>query len=98
MEWEKTQCQLSEDMGCLAKVNLLEQKKRELGPKTVDYAFLGYAHNITTYRFLVIKSNTIEQNINTIMESRDASFFEDIFPMRAAGTTSLSENKSHTYV
>jgi hypothetical protein len=40
---------------CLAKVNLLEPKKRKLAPKTVDCSFLGYAHNNTTYRFLVIK-------------------------------------------
>jgi hypothetical protein len=31
------------------------------------------------------------------MESRDASFFEDIFPMRAVGSTSLSEN-NHTHM
>jgi hypothetical protein len=48
-------------------------------------------------RFLVIKSDTPEQDVNTIMESRDASFFEDIFPMRTVGSTSLSEN-NHTYV
>ena len=30
------------------------------------------------------------------MVSRDASFFEDIFPMRAAGSTSQSKNK-HTH-
>jgi hypothetical protein len=35
-----------------------------------------------TYRFLVIKSDTPEQDVNTIMELRDASFFEDIFSMR----------------
>jgi hypothetical protein len=81
--------------GCLAKVNLLKPKKRKLGPKTVDCAFLGYAHNSTAYRFLVIKSDTPEQNVNTIMESRDASFFKDIFPMRAVGSTLLSEN-NHT--
>ena len=84
--------------GCLAEVNLSEPKKRKLGPKTVDCLFLGYAHNSTTYRFLVVKSNTPEQNVNTIMESRDASFFEDIFPMRAAGSTSQSEDRhSHEH-
>ena len=32
------------------------------------------------------------------MESRDASFFEDIFPMRAAGSTSQSEDRhSHEH-
>ena len=54
--------------------------------------FLGYAHNSIAYRFLVVKSDTPKQNVNTIMESRDASFFEDIFPMKAAGSTSQREN------
>ena len=98
MEQKETQCQLLKTWGCLAEVNLSEPKKRKLGPKTVDCLFLGYAHNSTTYRFLVVKSNTPEQNVNTIMESRDASFFEDIFPMRAAGSTSQSEDRhSHEH-
>jgi hypothetical protein len=59
--------------------------------------FLGYVHNSMAYRFLVIKSDTLEQNVNTIMESRDASFFEDIFPMRSANNTSQSEN-NHTHI
>jgi hypothetical protein len=83
--------------GCLVKVNLLELKKRKLGPKIVDCSFLGYAHNSMAYRFLIIKSDTPEQDVNTIMESRDASFFEDIFPMSAAGSSSLSEN-NHTHM
>jgi hypothetical protein len=29
--------------GCLAKVNVSINKKRKLGPKTVDCVFLGYA-------------------------------------------------------
>jgi hypothetical protein len=77
--------------GCLAKVNLPKPKKRKLGPKTVDCALLGYARNNMTYRFLVVKSNTPEQNVNIIMESREASFFENIFPMRAS-STSYNEN------
>jgi hypothetical protein len=72
-------------------------KKRKLEPKTVDCAFLGYAHSSTAYRFLVIKSGTPEKDVNTIMESRDASFFENIFSMRAVGRTSLSEN-NHTHM
>jgi hypothetical protein len=84
--------------GCLAKVNLSEPKKRKLGPKIVDCAFLEYAHSITAYRFLVIKSDTPEQDVNTIIESRDASFFEDIFLMRAVGSTSPSGNNHiHMY-
>jgi hypothetical protein len=71
----------------LAKVNLPEPKKRKLGQKTVDSAYLGYAHSSMAYRFLVIKSYTPEQDVNTIMKSRDASFIEDIFPLRAMGST-----------
>jgi hypothetical protein len=29
--------------GCMAKVNVLINKKRKLGPRTVDCVFLGYA-------------------------------------------------------
>ena len=78
--------------GCLAKVNIPLQKKRKLGPKTVDCVLLGYAHNSTAYRFLVVKSETSEIIVNTIMESRDASFFEDIYPTRTAGSASQTED------
>jgi hypothetical protein len=39
--------------------------------------------------FLVIKSDTLEKNVNIFMESRDASFFENIFPMRVKGKCDL---------
>jgi hypothetical protein len=55
--------------GCLAKVNLPEPKNRKLRPKTVDCAFLGYAHSSTAYSFLAINFDTPEQDVNTIMES-----------------------------
>ena len=66
--------------GCLAKVNVPITKKRKLGPKTVDCVFLGYAHCSTAYRFLVVKSEVSDKHVDTIMESRDATFFENIFP------------------
>jgi hypothetical protein len=53
-----------------------------LGPKTVDCVFLGYAHNSAAYRFLVIKSKFPDVHVNTLTESRDATFFEEIFPMK----------------
>jgi hypothetical protein len=34
------------------------------------------------YRFLTINSSVLEMAINTIMESRDATFFEDEFSMK----------------
>jgi transposase InsO family protein len=44
-EWEKKRLNLSYlwTWGCLAKVNVPINKKRKLGPKTVDCVFLGYA-------------------------------------------------------
>jgi hypothetical protein len=83
-EWEKKRPSLSylRTWGCLAKVNLPITKKRKLGPKTVDCVFLGYAAHSIAYRFLVVKSGVDDMNVGTIFESRDATFFEDIFPMR----------------
>jgi hypothetical protein len=67
---------------CLAKVNVLISKKRKLGPKTVDYIFLGYAHHSIAYRFLVVKSEVPDMHVDTMFESRDAIFFKNIFPMK----------------
>nr|AAR87214.1 retrotransposon protein, putative, Ty1-copia sub-class [Oryza sativa Japonica Group] len=68
--------------GCLAKVNVPITKKRKLGPKTVDCVFLGYAHHSIAYRFLIVKSEVPDMHVGTIMESRDATFFERFFPMK----------------
>ena len=43
-------------MGCLAKVNIPIYKKKKIGPKTVDYVFVGYSLHSTTYRLLVVNS------------------------------------------
>ena len=51
-------------------------KKRKLGPKTVDCIFLDYAiHNIR-YRFLIINSGVPDMHVGTIIESIDATFFK----------------------
>ena len=57
-------------------------KKRKLGPKTVDCVFLGYAIHNVGYRVLIINSGVPEMVVDTIMESRDATFFENEFPMK----------------
>ena len=57
-------------------------KKVKIGHKTIDCIFMGYAHNSAAYRFLVHESNIPDIHKNTIMESRNASFFEDIFPYK----------------
>ena len=74
--------------GCLVKVNMPISKKRKLGPKTVDCIFLGYAHQSIAYRFLVVKSDVPDMYVDTIMESRDATFFENFFPMKDMHSTS----------
>jgi hypothetical protein len=79
--------------GCLAKVNVPINKKCKLDPKTVDCVFLGYTHHRTTYRFLVIKSEIPDVHIDTFLESRDVTFFENIFPMKNSyGVSSLPAN------
>jgi hypothetical protein len=75
--------------GCLAKVNVPINKKRKFGLKTVDCIFLGYAHHIITYRFLVVKSKAPDMHVNSLLESRDATFFENIFPMKNLHVISL---------
>ena len=83
-EWEKKRLNLSylRTWGCLAKVSVPINKKRKLGPKTIDYVFLGYAIHSVGYRFLIINSGVLDMTVGTIMESRDATFFENEFPMK----------------
>jgi hypothetical protein len=68
--------------GCLAKVNLSINKKHKLRPKTMDCVFLGYASHYIAYIFVLVKSGVDDMSVGTIFESRDATFFEDIFPAR----------------
>ena len=65
--------------GCLAIVAVPPAKKVNIWPKTVDCIFIGYAHNSNAYRFLAHESNIIDIHKNTIMESKNASFFEYVF-------------------
>jgi hypothetical protein len=63
-------------------VNVPINKKRKLGPKTIDCVFLGYAIHSVGYRFLIVNSSVPEMTVDTIMESRDVTFFEEEFPMK----------------
>ena len=56
-------------------MNVPINKKQKLGPKTVDCFFLSYAIHSVGYRFLIINSSVPEMVVDTIMESRDATFF-----------------------
>jgi hypothetical protein len=68
-------------------------KKRKLDPKIVDCVFLEYAHHCIAYRFLVIKSEMPDVHVDIFLESRDVTFFENIFPMKILyGMSSLPAN------
>ena len=82
--------------GCLAKVAVPPPKKVRIGPKTIDCIFIGYAHNNAAYRFLVYESNIPDIHQNTIMESRNASFFEDVFPYGSKEKPSSSKRVLET--
>jgi hypothetical protein len=92
-EWEKRKLNISylRTWGCLAKVNVPINKKRKLGPKTVDCVFLRYAFHSIGYRFLIINSGVLDMLVGTIMESRDVTFFEDEFPKKATHNTSSDD-------
>lgn len=47
--------------------------------KTIDCVFIGYANNSSVYRFLVHKFEILDEHIDTIIESRNVVFFQDIF-------------------
>ena len=63
-------------------------KKRKLGPKTIDCVFLGYAIHSVGYRFLIINFGVPDVIVGTIIESRDAIFFENEFSMKNTPSTS----------
>ena len=73
--------------GCLEKVQVPKPKQVKIGPKTIDCIFIGYANNSKAYRFLVYKSEIPDIHSNTIIESDNAEFFEDIFPYKNEGKT-----------
>ena len=73
--------------GCLAKVQVPKPKQVKIGFKTIDCIFIGYANNSKAYRFLVYKSEIPDIHSNTIIESNNAEFFEDIFPYKNEGKT-----------
>ena len=77
--------------GCLAKVGIPNFKVSNVGTKTFDTIFIGYAHNSAAYRFLCLSDNSV-------IESRDAEFFENIFPFKKLDSTSKNDvSKLHAF-
>ena len=95
MERLKTFLQI---LKCLAKVAVPIPKKVKIGPKTVDCVFIGYAHNSCAYRFLIHKSEIIDMHGNTIIESRNASFFENVFPYKSTQESNSSKMTHDTAI
>ena len=71
--------------GCLANVGIPEPHKEKIGPKTKDSVFIRYAQISPAYRCLVLETNTI-------VETKDADFFEHIFPMKRMRLTNESSS------
>jgi hypothetical protein len=44
------------------------------------------------YRFLIIKSEVLDMHVGTILESGDATFFENEFPMKSTSSSSNHES------
>jgi len=80
--------------GCLANVKIPENKRKKIGPKTVDEIFIGYASNNNANRFLIINSEINDIAKNTIVEVRDAHYFENIFSYKIRPNTGVTEDSS----
>ena len=73
-------------------------KRVQIGPKTIDCVLIGYAHNSSAYRFLVHKFDILDIHVNTFIESREATFFENVFPNKSAlESTTLKRPLDTTY-
>ena len=81
--------------GCLPKVLILAPRKVKIGLKTVDCIFIGYNRNNTTYRFFVHESKIPDIQKNTIMESRNVSFFETTFPCNPVIERPKTSKRTH---
>ena len=82
MERSTTFLQILKCVGVLAKVEVPVPKKTKIGQKIIDCVLIGYTQNSSAYRFLTYKSEITDINVNTIIESRNAEFFEHVFPYK----------------
>nr|GEW44216.1 retrotransposon protein, putative, Ty1-copia subclass [Tanacetum cinerariifolium] len=74
--------------GCLANVAVPTPKAQKNGPKSMDCIFIGYTVVLIVSLCMNQKNPDIQKN--TIMESKNASFFEHIFPCLLKETGSSS--------
>ena len=85
--------QLLKVWGCLAKVVVPIPKGINIRSKSIDCVFIGYANNNSAYQFLIHKSNVPDMNVNTIIESRNVIYFEEIFPYKSTQVSSSLKRK-----
>ena len=77
--------------GCLAFVRLIDLKIPKLSVRATTCAFLGYAVNSTTYRFLNIETNVI-------FELGDAIFHEEKFPFKSKNSGGAKKLEKMCYL
>ncbi|GJV98308.1 zinc finger, CCHC-type containing protein [Tanacetum coccineum] len=65
---------------CRAVVRLPDPNLKTLGERGIECIFIGYAEHSKAFRFYVIEPND-SVSINSIIESRDAIFDENIFSL-----------------
>jgi hypothetical protein len=87
---EETKSLLHAHLGLLGQGECAYQQEAQTW--TVDCVFLGYAIHSVGYRFLIINSEVPDMHVGTIMESRDATFFENEFPMKTTPSTTGHES------
>ena len=80
----------------MVKVAVPVPKKTKLGPRTVDFVLVGYANNSSASRFLVHKFDNPDIHANIFIESRNVSFFEDIFPYKVIQEPSSNKRTYNT--
>ena len=61
-------------------------------PKTFDATVIGYVENSVAYMFLIITSENGLVEVNSIIETKNADFFENIFPWKTNTKQQVQSN------
>jgi hypothetical protein len=92
---EKVKTLLHTYLGLFGKGKLPNTQEAQAWTKNHGFCVpLGYAFHGIGYRFLIVKSEVSNMCVGTIMESNDATFFENIFPMKGSSSSSNQEMPS----
>ena len=83
---------LPANLGVFGKGECANKQKVKAQTIIVDCVFLSYAIHSMGYRFLKINSGVPNMVVGTIMEYRDAIFFQNEFPMKNTLSTSRHES------